>query len=144
MSDSRRGFVLDIGFVDHFNIELVITLLHTLQITSAHAKSFPASSVLTSSCLVTAFNNGCSSASGFRSSLNGGALPCLRSLPRNRSACYNILTTLSHMNMLYIVSNGRMIMNDEFRSVRSLWPILNCCSIRLPGESNERHEKPAS
>jgi hypothetical protein len=40
-------FGLDIGFIDHLNIQLVITLnyssiadLHTLQITTAHAKSF--------------------------------------------------------------------------------------------------------
>jgi hypothetical protein len=37
MSDSRRGFGLDIGFIDHFNTQLVIILnysaiadLHTL------------------------------------------------------------------------------------------------------------------
>jgi hypothetical protein len=38
MSDSRRGFGLDIGFVDHFHTQLVTTLnysatFHTLQIT---------------------------------------------------------------------------------------------------------------
>jgi hypothetical protein len=40
MSESQRGFGLDIGFIDHFNPQLVITLsyraiadLHTLQIT---------------------------------------------------------------------------------------------------------------
>jgi hypothetical protein len=45
MSDSRRGFGLDIGFIDHFNTQLVITLnysaipnFHTLQITGAHVK----------------------------------------------------------------------------------------------------------
>jgi hypothetical protein len=27
MSDSRRGFGLDIGFIDHFNTQLVITLI---------------------------------------------------------------------------------------------------------------------
>jgi hypothetical protein len=47
MSDSRRGFGLETGVIDHFNTRIVITLnysvvadLHTLQITSAHAKSF--------------------------------------------------------------------------------------------------------
>jgi hypothetical protein len=78
----------------------VITLLHTLQTSRARAKSFPASSVPAISCLVTASNNGYSSASGFRSSLNGGALPCLRSLPRNGSARYNILRKFSRTNML--------------------------------------------
>jgi hypothetical protein len=55
------GSGLEIGFIDHFSIRLVSTLnysaiadFHTLQITTAHAKSFPAWSVFTSSCLVTA------------------------------------------------------------------------------------------
>jgi hypothetical protein len=43
MSDSRLGFGLEIGFIDDFNTQLVITLnysviadLHTLQITTTH------------------------------------------------------------------------------------------------------------
>jgi hypothetical protein len=47
MSDYRRGFGLEIGFIDHINTRLVTTInystiayLHTLQITTAHAKSF--------------------------------------------------------------------------------------------------------
>jgi hypothetical protein len=82
MSDYRRDFGLDIEFIDHFNTQLVITLnysaianVHTLQITRAHAKPFPARSVFTSSCLVRASNNGYSSASVLRRSLNGGSLP---------------------------------------------------------------------
>jgi hypothetical protein len=70
------------GFTNHFSIQLVITLnysptadFHSLQITTAHAKSFPARSVFTSSCLVTASNNGYSSASWLKSSVNGGSLP---------------------------------------------------------------------
>jgi hypothetical protein len=61
MSDSRRGFGLDVGFTDNFTTQLVITRnysaladLHALQITTAHAKSFPTRSVFTSGCLVTA------------------------------------------------------------------------------------------
>jgi hypothetical protein len=80
--DSRRGFGFDIAFTDHFNTQLVTTLnysaianLHILQITRAHANSFPGRSVFTSSCLVTVSNNGYSSASGLKSSLNGGSLP---------------------------------------------------------------------
>jgi hypothetical protein len=60
MSDSRRSFGLNIGFIGHFNTQLVITLnysaitnFHTLQITGANAKSFPACYVFTSNCLVT-------------------------------------------------------------------------------------------
>jgi hypothetical protein len=56
-----RGFGLDVGFIDHFKTQLVITLnrsaianFHTLQITRAHAKSFPASCVVNSSLLVMA------------------------------------------------------------------------------------------
>jgi ethanolamine utilization microcompartment shell protein EutS len=43
MRDFRRGFGLDIGFIDHFSTQLVITLnysaiadLYTLQITVTH------------------------------------------------------------------------------------------------------------
>jgi hypothetical protein len=45
-SDSRRDFGLEVGFINHFNTRLVITInysaiadIHTLQITTAHAKS---------------------------------------------------------------------------------------------------------
>jgi hypothetical protein len=55
---SRRGLELDIGFIDHYNTITfnysAIADFHTLPITSTHAKSFPALSVFTSSCLVTA------------------------------------------------------------------------------------------
>jgi hypothetical protein len=61
MSDSRRGFGLDIGFIDHFNTQLgttsnysAIANLHTLQITRTDAKSLPACCVFTSRSLVTA------------------------------------------------------------------------------------------
>jgi hypothetical protein len=47
MCDSRRGFGLQIGFIDNFNTRLVTTLIialslifHTVQITTTHAKSF--------------------------------------------------------------------------------------------------------
>jgi hypothetical protein len=80
--DSRRGFGLDIGLIDHFNAQLIITLnynaianFHILQFTRAHSKSFAAHSVFTSNCLVTAPNNGYSSPSGFKSFLKGGSLP---------------------------------------------------------------------
>jgi hypothetical protein len=82
MSDSRRGSGLDIGFNDHFNTQLVITSNYgaianfkNLQFTRAHAKSFPVRSTFTSNCLVTASNNDYYSASGLKSSLNGGSLP---------------------------------------------------------------------
>jgi hypothetical protein len=68
--DYRRGFGLDIGFIDHFNTQLVITFNYSaidnfdiLQFARVHARSFPARSVFTSSCLVTSPNNGYSSAS---------------------------------------------------------------------------------
>jgi hypothetical protein len=54
------GFELDIEFIDHFNIQRVLTLnciaianFHTLQFTRVHAKFFVAHSFFTSSCLVT-------------------------------------------------------------------------------------------
>jgi hypothetical protein len=47
MSNYRRGFGLDIGFIDHFNTQLVITFyyraiadVHNLQITRAHRLGF--------------------------------------------------------------------------------------------------------
>jgi hypothetical protein len=90
------GFWLDIGFIDHFKTQLVITLnysaianFHNLQITSAHANSFPACSVFTRRFLITVSNNGYSSASVLKSSLNVGSLP---------TAClpYNWLAANSH------------------------------------------------
>jgi hypothetical protein len=43
MNGSRQGFGSDIGFIDHFNTQLLITInystiadLHNLQITTAH------------------------------------------------------------------------------------------------------------
>jgi hypothetical protein len=79
MCDSQRGFGLDIGFIDHFNTRLLTTLNYSavanFTLYKSHAKSFPAHSVFTSTCLVTASIYGYSSASGLRSSLNGGSLP---------------------------------------------------------------------
>jgi hypothetical protein len=81
-SDYRRGFGLDIEFIDHLYTKLETTSnysatanLHTLQITTAHAKSFPACCVFTSRSLVTASNSGDSSASALKCSLNGGSPP---------------------------------------------------------------------
>jgi hypothetical protein len=73
---------LNIGFIDHFNTQLVITLnysaianFHNLQFTTAHAKFSPACNIFTRRFLVTASNNGYSSASVLKSSLNGGSIP---------------------------------------------------------------------
>jgi hypothetical protein len=80
--DSLRGFGLDIGFIDHFNTQLLIALncgaiaeFHILHGTTAQAKSFEARSIFIGSCLVMASNNDHSSASGLKSTLNGGSLP---------------------------------------------------------------------
>jgi hypothetical protein len=59
MSDYRGGF----GFVDHLRVVTtdnynIIADFHTLQITTAHAKSYTAFSVFTRRFLVTASNNG--------------------------------------------------------------------------------------
>jgi hypothetical protein len=77
MRDYRRGFGLEIGFIDHFNTRLVTTLnysavadLHTLQITRGHAKSFPVCNVFPSRFLVTASNSEDSSTAPTKSSLH--------------------------------------------------------------------------
>jgi hypothetical protein len=79
---SRRGFGLDIGYIGHFSTQLVITLnysaiadIHTLLSTPAHAESFSTCSVFSRRFLVTSSNNGYSSASVLKSSLNGSSLP---------------------------------------------------------------------
>jgi hypothetical protein len=82
MSDSRQGFELDIGIIDHFKTQLVIPLkygaianFHTLNKLLAHTLNhFQPHSVFTSSCLVTASNNGYSYSPGLKSFLNGGSL----------------------------------------------------------------------
>jgi hypothetical protein len=81
-SDYRWGFELEIGFIDHLNTRFVNTLsyssiadFHTLQITTAHAKSFQSALVSTSHSLVRASDSTYSSASVLKSSLNGGSLP---------------------------------------------------------------------
>jgi hypothetical protein len=82
MSDYRRGFGLDIQFIDYFNTQLVITLnysaiadFHPLQITRAQAKSFPVCSVFTSKLPGNGSNNCYSCDSVLKSSLNGSSLP---------------------------------------------------------------------
>jgi hypothetical protein len=81
MCDCRRGFGLDIGFIDHLYTRLGTIInysatdnLHTLQITTANAMSFPACCVFTSHSLVNASNTGDTTSSALRSSLNGGSL----------------------------------------------------------------------
>jgi hypothetical protein len=76
MSDCRRGFELEIGFIDHFNTRLVTTLncraiadFHTLQITTAHAV-FLVCCVFTIGSLVTASDSGDSSTAPTKSSLH--------------------------------------------------------------------------
>jgi hypothetical protein len=82
MSDSRRGFGLDIGFIDHFNTRLVITRhysviadLHTLQNTRAHRLALSVCYSLNQTSPGNGSNNGYFSASGLKSFLNGGSLP---------------------------------------------------------------------
>jgi hypothetical protein len=76
-SDYRWGFGLDIGFTGHLYTQLgttsnysTIANLHTLQITTAHAMSFPACCVFISRSLVGAPNSEDSSASALKSSLH--------------------------------------------------------------------------
>jgi hypothetical protein len=77
MGDYRQGFGLEIGFTDHFNTQLVITLnystianFHTLQITTAHAKSFQSAVSSPVVPLLKAYNGGNSSTAPTKSSLH--------------------------------------------------------------------------
>jgi hypothetical protein len=81
MSDYRRGFGLDIGFIDHYTHDSELQaitpppLISTLYKSLAHTLSFPACYVFTSRSLVTASNSGDYWASSLKSSLNGGSFP---------------------------------------------------------------------
>jgi hypothetical protein len=73
MCDYRRGFGLEIEFIDHLQVVIIcnyniIANFHILQITTAHAKSFH--SDVTSRFPVTGLNNGDSSAAPNKSSLH--------------------------------------------------------------------------
>jgi hypothetical protein len=70
MSDYRRSFGFENGFIDHLHIRLGTTSnytatanLHNSQITTGPAKLFPACCVFTSRSLTTASNTGDSSTS---------------------------------------------------------------------------------
>jgi hypothetical protein len=72
---------MKIGFIGHFNTRLVSTFsnsaiadIHTLQITRAHTKCFPACSVFSSRFPVTASNSGNFSASALTLFLAGHRL----------------------------------------------------------------------
>jgi hypothetical protein len=87
MGDYRRGFGLDIVFIDHLYTQPRTTInysaianLHNSQISTAPTKSFPACCVFTSRSLVAASSSGNSSASALKSSLNGG-FPATASFP---------------------------------------------------------------
>jgi hypothetical protein len=78
----------DYVFIDHLQVVTTnnyntITDFHTLQITTVYAKSFPVCNVFTARFLVTASNNGYSSASVLKFSLNGDSLPTLFQLLLN-------------------------------------------------------------
>jgi L-asparagine transporter-like permease len=75
MSDSQRGFGLEIEFIDHLQIITTnhynsIDNFHNLEITTAHAKSFQSSAFSTSRSLVTASNNEDSSTAPTKSSIH--------------------------------------------------------------------------
>jgi hypothetical protein len=113
---------LDTEFIEHFNTQLAITFnysaiadFHALPIIPAHAKSFPACSVFTIRLLVTASNNGYSSASVLKSSLNGDSLPTTYSYsscpPYNPSVRITVGTSVS--NNSSIVVHGNLFICDR-------------------------------
>jgi hypothetical protein len=104
--DYRRRFGLDIGFIDHSYTRLLSISnysapanLHNSQITTVYAKSYPAFSFFTRRFLVTASNNGDSSASALKSSLNGGSLATDPFLHK-RSYCTDFVTPIVFLKLL--------------------------------------------
>jgi hypothetical protein len=105
----RRGFGLEISFINHFNIRLVTTLncsniadLHTLQITTAHAK-FLVCCGFTSRSLVTASNIGNSSASPLSTLLSLLFTDSLTTLNSCSSVPHNISTRTKEKTPFIIV-----------------------------------------
>jgi hypothetical protein len=90
---------LEIRFIDYFNTRFVTTLNcnaiadYTLQITTAHAKSFQ-SAVFTSRSLDTAPNSGDSSASVLTSLLSGEYPTTAPTKPSNYRLHYNFFRTV--------------------------------------------------
>jgi hypothetical protein len=72
--DSRLNFRLDIGFIDHFNAQLVITINYS-DIANFHTlKSFASHNIFTRHFLIMDSNSGYSSACVLKFSLTGGSL----------------------------------------------------------------------
>jgi hypothetical protein len=124
MSDSGRGFGLDSGFIDHFNIQLVTTLnnrvianFHTLQIARAHKLVLSASYSLHQTSPGNGSNNGYSSSAVLKSSLNGASLPT-KYLP-----C-NWLAAISHQppGLLFAASLIKWILSSQ-AGVLVIWPL---------------------
>jgi hypothetical protein len=92
---SRVGVILD--WVFDWMLDLLIHVvtmnianIHTLQITTAHAKYFPACGVFTSRSLVTASNSGESSTAALKSSLH--------SLPHRTHSDVPIFFLVTHLH----------------------------------------------
>jgi hypothetical protein len=156
MSDSRRGFGLDFGFIDHFTIHLVITLKYgaivIFHILQYHCKSFPTHNIFTSSCLVTASNNGYSSASGLKSPLNGGSLQTeiffrvrvrvtLR-LTVSQSVCLGVEPRLGLMSSYLIQLKITVLsiwgaLSDERSGLSGIDPVYDFCSRILKKYESE-------
>jgi hypothetical protein len=127
MRNYKWGYRLDIGFIDHFNTQLVITFnysailnIHTLQNIRAYTKPLPAFNVFTSNCLVMASNNVYSSASGLKSFLNGGSLltacSCSSCSPYNPSAWTTVENIISNNTSIV----ARRVLQRESVCLRSL------------------------
>jgi hypothetical protein len=127
LSDSRWGFGLEIGFIDHFNARLVTALnygaivdLHTLQITVPYTLV-----ILVCYCLHGAFpgngsNDDYSSASGIESSPTGGSVAtvssCSSCLPHSPSARITVENPVSNSNS----TGARRLLPRETVCLRTL------------------------
>jgi hypothetical protein len=128
-----------------------IAYFHTLQVTTAPAKSFPAGSVFTSSCLVTAPTT---AAFVLKSALNGGSLPTAHScsscppysrsvrkhalLPREYDCLRSLITEPFVSNGCF--SGSTFLVLSKYATIESSDIARHCASIILAGlERAKKH-----
>jgi hypothetical protein len=140
MCDYRRGFGLDIRFIDHLQV-VTTNDYNTLALSTLYkiTPSFPACSVFTTSCLIRGSNNGYSSASGLSNPLSTAAPLQLCSVSFLHCLLYR--TDLVTTNCLPYKSSARRAQTTPFILVsvaggtclpsRSLAAAVYSCLLRI-------------